>query len=321
MTAIATPTGRDGQRELATKASAQVPWRRLAWVTWRQHRAALTWTLLLSAVITAEMAVTGSQPPVARPTGLGGTVLLLQAIPLLLGVFLGAPLLARETENGTARLTWTQYASRTRWFLAKAVPIAALLAIAAVGVGFEFGWWVSSFRFPADSWPPETFNLQPLPFAGWVTLGFSLGVFLGEVVRRTVPAMAATLAGYAGLLYMTTAFWRMSYLPPLHRPVHVHISAGGGYGYGYGAAWRGPHAATPDVLGSSLGWPDGRLLSNAQISHHSSDWFGLHHIQLWITYQPASRYGLFQHIEFGWLIALSGILITATAVLIRRRAA
>jgi hypothetical protein len=301
------------------KASGRVPWRNLAWVTWRQHRAGLTWMLLVLTVITAEMAVTGSQPPVARPAGLGGTVLVLQAIPLLLGLFLGAPLLAREAENGTARLTWTQCASRTRWFLAQAVPIAVSLAIAAVGIGLEFGWWVSPFRFPAGIWPPETFDLEPLPFAGWVTLGFSLGVFLGAVVRRTVPAMAATLAGYTGLLYMTNAFWRMSYLPPLHRAVHVQISARGGYGYG--AAWRSPHAATPDILGSSLGWPDGRLLSSAQISHHSSDWFRLHHIQLWVTYQPASRYALFQHIEFGWLIALSVILIAAAAVLIRRRAA
>ena len=40
-----------------------------------------------------------------------------------------------------------------------------------------------------------------------------------------------------------------------------------------------------------------------------------------MTYQPASRFGLFQVIEFGWLIVLAAILIAATAVLIRRRAA
>jgi hypothetical protein len=61
-------------------------------------------------------------------------------------------------------------------------------------------------------------------------------------------------------------------------------------------------------------------LSNAQLDHAAS-WFRLHHIQLWVTYQPGSRYGLFQVIEFGWLIALSAILIAATIVLIRRRAA
>ena len=118
---------------------------------------------------------------------------------------------------------------------------------------------------------------------------------------------------------MTTAFWRMSYLPPLHRPIPVQFSAGGGYGYS--AYWGSRHGPGPDILDSNLGWPDGRLLSNAQIAHHQAAWFRLHHIELWVTYQPGSRYGLFQAIEFGWLIVLAVILIAATTVLIRRRAA
>jgi len=54
------------------------------------------------------------------------------------------------------------------------------------------------------------------------------------------------------------------------------------------------------------------------VTHYSATWLTQHRIQLWVTYQPASRYGLFQAIEFGWLIALSAILIAATVALIRR---
>ncbi len=116
-----------------------------------------------------------------------------------------------------------------------------------------------------------------------------------------------------------TLSWRTAYLPPLRRTVPVQFSAGGGYSYS--AYWGSQHGPGPDILSSSLGWPDGRPIGDAEVTHHSAAWLTLHHIKLWVTYQPASRYGLFQAIEFSWLIAISAILITATAVLIRRRAA
>ena len=345
MTAIAPATGRDGQQGQAVRASGWVPWRRLAWVTWRQHRAALMGMLLVFAVAAVLLAVTGAQlhhaearfgPSLTgsrywfryRYLALDASVIALQALPVLAGMFLGAPLLAREAENGTTRLAWTQGVSRTRLLVAKVLVTAVVLAIAAAGVGLELKWWLtrpsalfaSTWGFGSRaSWGPAFFGLHPLPFAGWVTLGLSLGVLLGAAIRRTVPAMAATLACYVALLYVTTAFWRMSYLPPLHRRIPVRFSAGGGYGYS--AYWGGQRGPGPGILSSALGWPDGRLLSNAQIARHATAWFRLHHIKLWVTYQPASRYGLFQLIEFGWLFALSVILITVTAVLIRRRAA
>jgi hypothetical protein len=135
-----------------------------------------------------------------------------------------------------------------------------------------------------------------------------------------VPAMAAALACCAVLGYAAIS-WRMAYLAPLHRPVSVQFLTGGGYSYGgYWGGWPGPGPG-PDFLSSNLGWPDRRPISDAQVTHHSAAWLTQHHIQLWVTYQPASRYGLFQAIEFGWLIALSAILIAATVALIRRRAA
>jgi hypothetical protein len=163
----------------------------------------------------------------------------------------------------------------------------------------------------------SVFDLHPLPFVGWVTLAFSLGVFLGALIRRTVPAMAATASCYAALLAPVSVWWRMAYLAPLRRAdSHVQFMAGGGYGFYWGSG-SGPR---PNLLGTALGWPDGRLLSVAE-QNHDSAWFSQHHIVLWATYQPASRYFTFQYIEFGWLIALSALLIAATAILISRRAA
>jgi hypothetical protein len=322
MSAIAPGADQDSLR--ADRPVARPPWRRMAWITWRQHRTALLamlGLLVLAAVLLSldHQTATRFNSPGSRAEALtrDSWLILLQVIPILAGAFLGAPLVARESENGTTKVAWTQEVSRTTWLLAKAIPVALLLAIAATGVGVELRWRLAPMAEPLSGWAATSFNLRPFPFAGWVTLGFCLGVFLGAAIRRTVPAMAATLGCYAVLIYVTSLWWRMHYLPPLHRALpHVLIGSGGSYGYGI------PLTSGPGdyFLSATPGRPDGRLLTSAQL-HHAASWFRLRHIQLWVTYQPGSRYGLFQVIEFGWLIVLAAILIAATAVLIRRRAA
>ena len=46
----------------------------------------------------------------------GSGLILLAAV---IGVFWGAPLVARELEQGTQRLVWTQSVTRRRWFSTK----------------------------------------------------------------------------------------------------------------------------------------------------------------------------------------------------------
>jgi len=239
---------------------------------------------------------------------------------MLAGVFLRAPLVAREAETGTAMLAWTQDASRTRWLLAQAAPVAVLLGIVAAALQLEYGW-LPGLRAATTAqvpWSPEAFTLHPLPLAGWTALTVSLAVLLGAVIRRTVPALAAA-AACAAALYAATALWRAYYLPPLHVADPARFS--GGY-YSWGTtprvAWTSGRA---DDISSAAGLPDGRLLSWAQVAHHTNTWLRLHHLSLWFTYQPGSRYGTFQVIEFGWLTVLSACLIAATVIVIRRRSA
>ena len=65
------------------------------------------------------------------------------AVPALIGVFWGAPLVARELETGTYRLAWTQSVTRTRWLAVK----VALVGIASIAVAGLFSlmitWWFS----------------------------------------------------------------------------------------------------------------------------------------------------------------------------------
>lgn len=322
------------------KQVAAVPLRRLARVTARQHQTALLWTGVVVTVLAIALAATGV--PLHELAARGGPnwygltrasvdyggvlqefALLLQLTALLAGMFLGAPLLPREIDNGTAKLAWTQAASRTRWLLAQVLPLASLLALAALAIGAEFGWWLSPFPHvaieppivPGSPWWPLRFNLSPLPLAGWVVFAFTLGVFLGAAIRRTLPAMAATLVCYGAVLFEVSASWRMHYLPPLHRAVAAQFQPGGSYGY---SVYWGPHP--PVIMSEALGWPDGNLLSNAEQLRPAA-WMTLHHIVMWITYQPASRYHTFQAIELGWLLAASALLVAAAIFVIQRRPA
>src|SRR6266851_8325248 len=104
MTTTVPASARDGQRGRTGRASARVPWRRLAWVTWRQHRAALAWMLLAFAVTTVLLALTYKAPArfgtyVFLPSrslapAINAWKVLSQLLPVLAGAFLGAPLLA-----------------------------------------------------------------------------------------------------------------------------------------------------------------------------------------------------------------------------------
>jgi hypothetical protein len=287
-------------------------WRDLGWVAWRQHRtgsctaiAGLAVTAVIVGVAGADLHRTWSWPRSAQT--LGDLVLLLQLIPLLAGVFIGAPLLAGEATSGTMRFVWTQGISVRRWLLAQVVPVAVVLVLAGAGLGLLFRWSAAPYLTDRFAWGGQLFPLNPLPFVGWLVFGFSLGTALGGLIRKVVPASAATVVGYLATL-AGAASWRTHYLPPLSLRL-----AGSSV---WQRAWALGVPGTVDKLSDWLGWPDGRRLSVADESRPTR-WLTAHHIKVWITYQPASRFGTFQLIEFGWLIAASAALLTAALVLAR----
>ena len=68
-----------------------------------------------------------------RSTGLAVTSVVL-VLPALIGIFWGAPLIARELEAGTHRLVWNQSVTRTRWLAVK-LGLVGLAAVAVAGLG------------------------------------------------------------------------------------------------------------------------------------------------------------------------------------------
>jgi hypothetical protein len=130
-------------------------------------------------------------------------------VPGLIGVFWGAPMIARELESGTHRLIWTQSITRHRW-LATKLGLGMLCAATAGGlIGLSLTWWSHPIDkavnaggaktgsiFDLARIAPEMFASRGLAPIGYAALAFALGVLAGAVIRHTVPAMAVTLVVY-----------------------------------------------------------------------------------------------------------------------------
>jgi hypothetical protein len=315
-----------------------VPWRRMAWVTWRQHRAALAGVAALLGVLAVYLWLTGLQihhaytaychpaSSLACTINLTGRYsvsvnvarVLLQAVPTLIGAFAGAPLLARELETGTFRFAWTQGFGRWRWTLAKLVLLAVVVAAAAAAFSALFSWYLSPFSAAGYSIPfaTDVFDLREVAFAGWTLAAFATGALAGMLIRRVVPAIAATLAVYAGLAAATGLWLRQHYMTPLLTS-KANLP---------GSAWIINQWYTKD---GTFAFPSrGAQIINA-LQHYSCNSSQLspgqcltqHGYTQWTSYQPGSRFWPFQWIEGGWLLALSLLLIAATIWLVRRRAA
>ena len=138
------------------------------------------------------------------------------------------------------------------------------------------------------------------------------------LIRRVVPAIAATLAAYAGLALAAGLLLREHYMTPL---VTSKLNVPGSawivsqwYTKGGKFAFRRPRlpdSQRPLAPLPQVGTPD---VSPAQC-------LAQHGYTQWTSYQPGSRFWPFQWIEGGWLLALSVLLIAATVWLVRRRAA
>jgi hypothetical protein len=119
----------------------------------------------------------------------------LHLIPILIGMFAGAPLLARELESGTFRFAWTQGVGRTRWLAAKLVLLAIPLTLMTYALGQLFTWWLGIVDYShTDRWAARSFDVGGSVLAAWTLLAFAIGTFAGVAIRQTVKAMAATAA-------------------------------------------------------------------------------------------------------------------------------
>jgi ABC-type transport system involved in multi-copper enzyme maturation permease subunit len=326
----------------------------MAWVTWRQHRLALAGVAALFGVAAVYLLITGlrmhhayAAVAACRPAGSGtcqqvagnflntfapgvGAVLgLLQVIPALIGAFAGAPVLARELETGTFRYTWTQGFGRARWTVAKLVPLAVAVTLAAAAFSVLVSWYIQPIWGAGDNngpLYPTIFDLRGVALAAWTLAAFAIGALAGILIRRVIPAMFATFAAWAGLAFATGWFLRRHYEAPL-------ISTNPNFNirsWLISQVWtRGGQPASLSMINQTLHAIDVQAVTPGQFQPGPATPASIDPVHYLIqhgytqltTYQPDSRFWPFQWVEGGWLLALSLILLATTVWLVRRRAA
>jgi ABC-type transport system involved in multi-copper enzyme maturation permease subunit len=185
-------------------------------LTWRQFRTAAVVAGGALLVLAALAALTGpdlarvyaATMAACRPTGdcAAATAAFLRTdnvlstafgtlvtvVPALIGVFWGAPLIAREIEAGTFPLVWTQSITRTRWLVVKLAVLGLAGMLVAGLLSLIVTWWARPLD-RAGAAVYATFGDRDLVPVGYAALGFAFGVTAGMLIRRTVPAMAVTL--------------------------------------------------------------------------------------------------------------------------------
>jgi hypothetical protein len=215
----------------------------MIWLTWRQFRGSAAMMAAVLVILIAVLALTGPDLASRYSTGIAGCTqdntcfeffdrffgeyqipflavsFVVLLLPALVGLFWGAPLITRELEAGTHLLVWNQSVTRSRWLAVK-LGLTGLAAMAAAGVcGLAVTWWSE----PLDkSALPELAQMAPLVFGargiapiGYAAFAFVLGVTVGMFVRRTLLAMALTLAVFVAVQLAMPLLVR----PHLMRPV------------------------------------------------------------------------------------------------------
>src|SRR6266545_3027411 len=324
----------------------------MRWLTWRQHRAEVLGGLVLLAALGAVLVVTGLpmhaaytdqgvaacvagagvaedcdtllQQFAGRYVGLGDQLTLLTVLPVLAGVFIGAPLLGRGLAHGTWRLAWAQGVTRTPWLAVKLALLTAAVAVLAVGFTALFTWWRGPLDGIQGRFDGAAYNLQGVVPTASAVFAFALGTLAGTLARRTIPAMVLTFFGYWIVWLPLVLAGRPRFLAPLVRTsdpgaATANTTAGRG-ALGTGQDW---------ILDSGLIDRAGHRLTLAQETAmlraaRDSDisklaYLQQHGIRSLEVYQPGDRFWTFQLIEAGLLLALAAVLLAIAVWLVHRR--
>jgi hypothetical protein len=318
----------------------------MIWLTWRQHRKQLLVTTGAMAVLAAVLLPTGlsMRHTVTRlgldacagpvpAAGCGARIdeflntyavmalvsILLLVIPPLVGVFWGAPLIAREVEQGTHRLVWTQGVSRRRWALVKLGLIGAAVTLFAAAYGLGVGWWyepLSGIDEARSRFAWLFFDIQGVAPIGYTVFAVALGAAFGTILPRVLPAMAATLAAFIGARLAVMFLARPRYLPP--EAVHSSIYGKLGWNDG-GGDWvlaKEVHQADGTVVTSGLlrcPPPGEGPVCTAETELGLRP--GAYNYEL---IHPADRFWAFQWIETGVFLLLAALLVWWTVRRLRR---
>lgn len=311
----------------------------MIWLTWRQHRTTIIITALLLAGMVAFLAIVGQQMVQLLASSSNGrcggcpdtgqfdaitlfhnVTLSLLAVPVLIGAFVGAPLVAREYEQQTYKTAWTQSITRNRWLVMQ-VALLFVGVLAVSGILSALVYWADSAT-QDQRYTTWAFDLSAIVPVSYAAFALALGIAAGALLQRTLPAIGVVLAGYLAVRIPIASFLRAQYLPPLMaiqdlvNPQLQHAAGPNG-----DTDWfletgyiQGGHKYPGGITSPSY-CPDPTTLQQQQWDACMK----AHGWSLYTIYQPADRFWLFQGIESAIFLGLAAALLALTIWWVRRR--
>lgn len=319
----------------------------MIWATWRMERTLLVVTLGTVAVLAVLLVVAGARQETAWSalSGLhcnqpGSSTACMGAaeryysssrfssagvaagvvLPGLLGLVLGAPLVAGEIAQRTNRLAWTQSITRTRWLVAKlGVGTLATVAIMAALMPM-FQWWTGAVQ-RGDRILPANFDVSGLVPVAYGLFAFMLGALLGSTIRRTGWSFAVGVVLFAAFRYLVRTYLRSGLISPVTTPVApVAPSSSWVINEGYvPVGLSSPAAGTTWQSGSEVidactnrGGGDNKALHSVQQCQ------AVNHLHFVVQIQPGGHYWALQAAEAAVFAGAAMVLFALTLFVVRR---
>jgi ABC-type transport system involved in multi-copper enzyme maturation permease subunit len=219
----------------------------MIWMTWQQHRSQALIGAIALALLTLFLLLTGIhmaadyQPivPCLAPAMLSNNkcffvvnafrtsyqgidtmlMLLLMFIPLVVGILVGAPLIAREVEQKTHHFAWTQGITRQHWVLVKLSLILLAGALLEEAITSLWTWWHGPLAPVLHESPlnPVIFDTRGIVSIALVLFSLSLAVTMGALTRHIIPGIALTIVLYLvivlSLMFLRTDFMYNGTIP------------------------------------------------------------------------------------------------------------
>ncbi|WP_433546860.1 ABC transporter permease [Streptomyces sp. CA-294286] len=291
-------------------------------VTLRHHRLTLrffTATVTLGAALVVVLAVLASGSAEAEPetTRFGKGVLdylLLAAqtpmnvLPLLVGAFVAGPLVARELESGTYTWLWTQSVTPVRWLATKVVIATVVTTVGSGVTAAALRLALENAATPRFTLLTEgTYGMVGPVAVGYSLLGVGLGVPIGLLMRRTVPAMVVTAVavGAVNLVFFTglrDTLW----------PVETMVSKSDIRG-------SGPHHVVESGLMSATGTrvPESVCLAAGQSTEECAAAHDA--VSFYADVHPESHFWPMQLIETGILVTVAAVAVAVAFRVLNKR--
>ena len=338
----------------------------MSWLIWRTYRAQAVATGAVLAAFAALVIITGMQmasqwhSAVVTCTAshscgnlsstlflgshtVGFLVIMTLGVPAVLGMLCGAPLVAQEVEAGTSQFAWMQSITRRRWLAVKAGwLLLAAVCVCAVVSGLVTWWSGPNNALQANAFAPGRFDIMGIVPVGYAVFAMALGITAGALLRRTLPAVAVTLAGFIAVRTVIYIWARSHFITPVtaYFPLSSGFTSAGSY-WQLAAGFVGadgqpiaiPQSTNGQVLGtaagvipvSSLPAPCQALAGSGNTPFTRASEHAVlacaqaHHIRAFLTYQPAGRYWVFQGIETGIFVLLAAALLAVAFAAVTRR--